>query len=162
MKSLLLSFAILLIATSNSGLFAQSTKNKQVEKIGSLFCECIDKFMDDLHPQLKKFVLEIDEFGQEFAEQQLGLFVEQNPSEAEAIMASANRMADFENSIAELKGCEKMNQLSNEAEAENLNFQIEMEEYFRTSNKCEMAYIFYKLGSEEEEEVEYEELEEGE
>ena len=145
MKNLLVSLTIVLAVNMNSGLLAQ--ESSKANEMGDLMCNCINKLMDDLHPQLKVFVEETDKMGMQKAQENLVKYISENPDEAESLQKSAQSMSDFENYILKFEGCEDMTNKIDKAGANEEDFESKLVEYLRNNDTCNYAYIFYKMGT---------------
>lgn len=146
-------FFILGLTFFSFSIHAQTpeTTTKRVitaEEAGNVMCDCINDFMDDLHPQVKTLMKNIDLIGMEEAQTKFMNYIEENPDEAEKIMVDAVKMQSFDQSIAKIESCKTLNELvSDQSMQDNPNLEKELGDFLKTKSKCEYAYIFYKLGA---------------
>ncbi|RZS93808.1 hypothetical protein [Aquimarina brevivitae] len=119
-----------------------------IEKGANTMCDCMNSFMDQLHPQLKVLVRDMDRMGQEKANQKFTEYIKNNPDQVDQIVQDAAMMKQFEQSIKKIEGCADLNTLlSDEIMQENPGAEEELVAFLRSKSKCEYAYIFYKMGT---------------
>ena len=134
-----------------SQIKAQESPTEEVlsaEVAGNVMCDCINAFLDDLHPQIKLLIRNIEANGIEDAQAKFATYIEEHPEESEQIMKDAQKMQNFEKTILQIDGCEEFNNLMSDKNIEEQpNFEEDMIDYLKSKTKCEYAYIFYKLGN---------------
>jgi len=146
-KSILLPLLIFLFI--NFSMQAQTDSNvSDAEKFGNLMCDCINTLMDDMHPEIKRMMRNIEALGSEEAQKRFTTYIEEHPEESEEIMSDAKILQNFDQSIADIDVCVELEKFTkkdsfkeNEAELEK-----EVADFLENKSKCVYAYIFYSIG----------------
>lgn len=142
-----LSLVLFLFFSINLSFNTMAQESSKIDEKASLMCSCINKMLDDLHPQLKVFIKDIDANGQQKAQENLTQYIVDNPEEAESFMQSIQKFSDFENYISTIDGCDNLPEKMKEGEEDIDEFESKLVSYFETNEQCSYAYIFYKMGT---------------
>jgi len=127
-------------------LSSQAQKNNDIAKSGDLMCNCINEVLNDLHPQIKVFIEDVDKSGMQKAQENLITYITNHPEQAEDIQKSANKMTNLDSYILEVEGCKDLENELNKFEKNIDNFETKLLDYLKTSDHCKMTYLFYKIG----------------
>ena len=117
--------------------------------MGSNMCNCINSLVEGLHPQVKQLIIDADKMGMEDAQNKLQEYLTAHLDEVQSVLESADRMADFDNSIKTIPNCKEMVALTNSDKTMSEEFETDLINYLKTNTSCEFAYLFYKLGTSE-------------
>ena len=116
-----------------------------------LLCGCVNTLMDDMHPQFKTMIRDMEAIGQEEATAKFTQYLEDNPEEMEQIMKDTQKLDNFDGSMAEIEGCENLNAvLSNTMKNEGSMTLEELEAELKSRAECEFAAIFFSMGKKQE------------
>lgn len=127
----------------------KSASSVDIEQAADKMCNCVNTFLDSLHPQMKIMIANMDQIGQEAAMEKFAQYIADHPDEVEQILADAEKMEHFDTSIINIEGCNEMLQAMNAVNESQNNYGKVIKNYLATHAKCKFAYIFYKMGSEE-------------
>ena len=138
-----------ILLTSFSTQAQTEEKTIDAETFGNLMCDCINQFMDDMHPEIKRMMRNIEVIGEEEAQKRFTTYIEEHPEESEEIMSDAKILQNFDQSIADIDVCVELEKFTkkdsfkeNEAELEK-----EVADFLENKSKCVYAYIFYSIGA---------------
>ena len=129
---------------------AQDTKNAlevNPEEVTDLMCNCINSFMDKLHPQTQIMMKDIATIGEEEAKKKLMKYLEDNPDDLDRIMKDGAALENFEYMVEQEEGCENISKIIAEADkAEGSDTRARLEARLESNSACAFTNIFYKMG----------------
>lgn len=149
MKKTIVLLLLSILFTSFSVQAQTEEKTIDAETFGDLMCDCINQFMDDMHPEIKRMMRNMEVIGEEEAQERFVTYIEEHPEETAKILSDGEKLQKFEQSMSKLPGCQTLIEISKDKSfKEDKDLEKEIEDYLENKSKCVYAFIFYQIGSE--------------
>lgn len=146
---LLLILCLAFIGLSGSAIAQEPATEKEYtdeEKV-NLLCDCVNLLMEDMHPEFRTMIRDMDSIGPDKAGEKFAKYIEENPDEVEKIKEDTKKLDNFDATMASIEGCENLNTiLSNTMKTEDSITLEEIENQLNTRSGCEFAAIFFRMG----------------